>query len=241
MCGIRGARPLLATERRRYDEPVTQPSPGAEAVEPTAPAAVGPTEADLARIVTVPNAVTLGRLALIPVFLWVLFGLERPGPAAVLLGFIAATDWVDGYVARHFNQVTNLGKAIDPAADRALIIFGFGGILVAGAVPTWVGIVVLAREVLMSVWVLGLLAAGGKRMDVTWFGKAGTMGLMISFPSFLASTDTDWASGVTTYFTWQAWVALVPGLIFSFIAVCQYIPRGLTSLREGRAARDAAA
>lgn len=222
---------------RRYHDRVTQPVPGAEAHPPPAPATDGPSDADLGRILTVPNVVTLIRLALIPVFLWVLFGLDRPGPAAVLLGFISATDWVDGYVARHFNQVTNLGKAIDPAADRALIIFGFGGILVAGAVPTWAGIIVLAREVLMSAWVLGLLAAGAKRMDVTWYGKAGTMALMISFPSFLASTDTDWASGVTTYFLWQAWASLIPGLIFSFIAVGQYIPRGLTALREGRAAR----
>jgi cardiolipin synthase len=216
---------------------VTQRSPGADADQPAVPTIAGPTEAELGRIVTVPNLVTLVRLALIPVFLWVLFGLDRPGPAAVLLGFISATDWVDGYVARHFNQVSNLGKAIDPAADRALIIFGFGGILVAGAVPTWAGIIVLAREVLMSAWVLGLLAAGAKRMDVTWYGKAGTMALMISFPSFLASTDTEWASGVTTYFEWQAWLALIPGLIFSFVAVGQYIPRGLTALREGRAAR----
>ncbi|MEZ5381162.1 MAG: CDP-alcohol phosphatidyltransferase family protein [Microthrixaceae bacterium] len=205
------------------------------------PAADGPTEAELGRILTVPNVVTLVRLACIPLFLYVLFGKDRPGPAAVLLGFISATDWVDGYVARHFNQVSNLGKAIDPAADRALIIFGFGGILVAGAVPTWAGVIVLAREVAMSVWVLGLLAAGAKRMDVTWFGKAGTMALMISFPSFLASTDPDWSTAATTYFTWQAWLSLVPGLIFSFIAVAQYIPRGLVALREGREARRLAA
>ncbi|MBK7166106.1 MAG: CDP-alcohol phosphatidyltransferase family protein [Candidatus Microthrix sp.] len=107
---------------------MTQRSPGADADQPAVPIITGPTEAELGRIVTVPNLVTLVRLALIPVFLWVLFGLDRPGPAAVLLGFISATDWVDGYVARHFNQVSNLGKAIDPAADRALIIFGFGGI-----------------------------------------------------------------------------------------------------------------
>ena len=216
---------------------MTQRSPGANADQPAVPFFPGRTESALGRIVTVPNLVTLVRLALIPVFLWVLFGLDRPGPAAVLLGFISATDWVDGYVARHFNQVSNLGKAIDPAADRALIIFGFGGILVAGAVPTWAGIIVLAREVLMSAWVLGQPAAGAKRLDVTWYGKAGTMALMISFPSFLASTDTEWASGVTTYFEWQAWLALIPGLIFSFVAVGQYIPRGLTALREGRAAR----
>ncbi|MCB1026887.1 MAG: CDP-alcohol phosphatidyltransferase family protein, partial [Microthrixaceae bacterium] len=93
---------------------MTQPTPGASAESSADLHGAGPTEAELARIVTVPNVVTLIRLTLIPVFLWVLFGLDRPGPAAVLLGFISATDWVDGYVARHFNQVTNLGKAIDP-------------------------------------------------------------------------------------------------------------------------------
>ncbi|CCM64467.1 putative CDP-diacylglycerol--glycerol-3-phosphate 3-phosphatidyltransferase [Candidatus Microthrix parvicella RN1] len=233
---------MLGLRRASRLGDVTAPSPQAAANDPAAAAGDdGPSDAELSRILTVPNVVTLIRLALIPVFLWVLFGLDRPGPAAVLLGFISATDWVDGYVARHFNQVSNLGKAIDPAADRALIIFGFGGILVAGAVPTWAGIVVLAREIGMSVWVLGLLAAGAKRMDVTWYGKAGTMCLMISFPSFLASTDLNWSHGVTTYFEWQAWLTLIPGLIFSFIAVTQYIPRGLTALHEGRAARSTSA
>ena len=98
---------MLGLRRASRLGDVTAPSPQAAANDPAAAAGDdGPSDAELSRILTVPNVVTLIRLALIPVFLWVLFGLDRPGPAAVLLGFISATDWVDGYVARHFNQVS---------------------------------------------------------------------------------------------------------------------------------------
>jgi cardiolipin synthase len=76
--------------------------------------------------------------------------------------------------------------------------------------------------------------AGAKRIDVTWFGKAGTFGLMVAFPLFLASHSTvswDSAGGVL------AWVAGIPGLVFSYIAAATYVPIGLAALREGRNAR----
>ena len=73
------------------------------------------------RILTVPNLVTLLRLAGIGAFVWLLFGEDRQTYAAVLLAVLGATDWVDGFVARRFHQVSNIGKVLDPVADRMLV------------------------------------------------------------------------------------------------------------------------
>ena len=83
--------------------------------------------------------------------------------AAVLLGVLGATDWVDGWIARRFDQGSELGKVLDPTADRILLVAAGVGLLIDGAVPLWVGIVVLAREALVSVAVLLLAAAGARR------------------------------------------------------------------------------
>ena len=79
------------------------------------------------RILTVPNVITVVRLALLPVFLWLLFAQEDRASAALLLAVLGATDFLDGYIARHFNQVSDLGKVLDPVADRLLFFVGVGG------------------------------------------------------------------------------------------------------------------
>ena len=78
-------------------------------------------EPGLDRVLTVPNLVTFVRLLCVPLFLWLLFGAGKQSAAAVLLAVLGATDWVDGYVARRFHQVSTLGKVLDPVADRVLV------------------------------------------------------------------------------------------------------------------------
>ena len=208
---------------------------------PMADAISTPAEAGEDRILTVPNLITLVRLLCIPVFLWLLWGRDAPAWAALLLAFLGATDWVDGYVARHFHQVSTLGKAFDPIVDRALLIIGVLSIIAYGAVPLWLGLVVVIREVVLSVWVVGITALGARRMDVTWWGKAGTFGMMVAFPAFLASSDTALPDGVRTALEVIAWAAAIPGLVCSMIAFAGYFPMGLAALREGREGRAAAA
>ena len=94
------------------------------------------------RVLTVPNVVTVVRLLCLPVFLWLLFGRDQVVAAAVLLAVLGVTDFVDGYVARHFDQVSELGKVLDPTADRLLFIVGVGGIIIDGAVAA---VVLVAR------------------------------------------------------------------------------------------------
>lgn len=190
------------------------------------------------RILTLPNVISVVRLACLPLFLWLLFGQDNRAAAAWLLAALGATDWIDGYIARHFHQVSALGKVLDPIADRLLFIVGVGGIVIDGSCPVWIAVAVLVREVVVSAATVGLAAMGARRIDVTWFGKAGTFGLMVAFPLFLASHSTlGWADTAEVL----AWVAVIPALILSYIALAMYVPLGLRALREGRADRDARA
>ncbi len=186
------------------------------------------------RVLTIPNVISLVRLALVPVFVWVLFGRNDRGTASLLFGGLGATDWVDGWIARRFDQGSTFGKIIDPVADRILLGVGVLAILIDGSVPRWIGVVVVAREILVSVGTLALAALGAKRIDVTWIGKCGTFGLMGAFPFFLAG-KSDWAT--RDWFRIAGWVWIIPSLVLSWWAAAGYLPIGRAALREGRAAR----
>lgn len=187
------------------------------------------------RILTIPNLITVTRLCLLPVFLWLLFGRDDRASAAWLLAGLGGTDFLDGYVARHFHQVSDLGKVLDPVADRLLLFVGVGGILADGSVPIWFAVAVLVREVLVAAATVLLAVLGARRIDVTWFGKAGTMGLMMAFPLFLASHSTlGWASEANT----GAWITGLVGLALAWWAAALYVPMALPALREGRRSRS---
>ncbi len=203
---------------------------------PDATVAAPVDEPGLDRILTLPNVITLVRLACLPLFLWLLFDQEDRAAAAWLLAALGATDWVDGYIARRWHQVSTVGKVLDPVADRLLFFVGGGAIIIDGSIPLWVGIAVLVKEVAVSLATIGLALAGARRIDVTWWGKAGTFALMVAFPLFLMShSDVGWAD-LAGFLAW-GWV--LPGLVLAYIALALYVPLGLTALREGRADREA--
>jgi len=184
------------------------------------------------RIVTVPNLLSLIRLACLPWFLWLLFVENDRASAAWLLGALGATDWVDGYIARHFNQVSELGKVLDPTADRLLFVVGVGGIIIDGSAPFWFSILVLVREALLGVTLLVLTFMGMKRFDVSWAGKAGTFGLMWAFPMFLMGNAGDnWFQQLCSV---AAWLCGIPGLVLSYYAAFRYVPVMREALASGR-------
>jgi cardiolipin synthase len=185
------------------------------------------------RIWTIPNVISLLRLACVPVFLWLLWAQDEPVAAALLLAVLGATDWVDGYIARHFDQGSELGKILDPTADRVLLLTAFVALLIDDRVPRWYGVVMLAREIVIAVVTLALAAAGARRIDVLWAGKAGTLCAMFSLPAFLAASITD---GTAHDAFWVlAWVFGVPALGLSYYAAVRYVPTARRALREGRA------
>jgi cardiolipin synthase len=191
-------------------------------------------EVGLDRVVTVPNAITAVRLACVPLFLWLLFGAGRQTAAAVLLGALGATDWVDGFVARRYHQVSTVGKVLDPVADRVLVVTAVVAVTVHGAVPVWFGAATLAREVVVSIAVLLLASLGATRIDVLWVGKAGTFALMFAYPAFLLSYgNADWQVPFRAF----AWVSGLGGLALAWVAAASYVPVARAALVRGRRAR----
>jgi cardiolipin synthase len=183
------------------------------------------------RILTVPNLISFVRLCCIPWFLWLLFAQDNRHAAAWLLAVLGCTDWVDGWIARRWHQVSTVGKVLDPTADRLMLAVGVVAILIDGSVPVVVAVLTIVREVTVAVAVLALAAMGARRIDVTWAGKAGTFGQMVAYPLFLVShAGVNWSdiAGVL------AWIVIVPALVFSYWAAAQYVPLARKALREGR-------
>lgn len=183
------------------------------------------------RVLTLPNAVTTLRLAGVGVFCWLLFGADQQTAAAILLGVLGATDWVDGQLARRLHQVSSVGKVLDPAADRVLVGTAVISVIVRGAVPVWFGVLTIGREVLVSATVVGLAALGARRVDVLWVGKAGTFALMVAYPGFLLSHGT---AGWQVPFHVAAWIAGGVGLALAWVAAASYIRPARRALAEGR-------
>jgi cardiolipin synthase len=196
---------------------------------------MGPSPPSSRGILTIPNLVTLIRLACVPLFCWLLFGRDDQTAAAWLLAVLGCTDWVDGYIARRFNQVSELGKVLDPTADRLLLGVGVVALMVDGSVPGWIGVLTLVREVLVSVAVLALAEMAARRIDVQWVGKAGTFALMFAYPLFLLShAGTSVSDAARTV----AWLCAIPGLALSYYAAATYVPLARRALREGKAGTE---
>ncbi len=187
------------------------------------------------RILTVPNLISLARLACIPWFLWLLFSQHDRWGAALVWGAVGATDWADGWWARRFDAVSEMGKLIDPVTDRVVLIVGVVAVGIDGSVPWWLVMVAGLREGLVAAAALVLGALGARRIEVTWWGKCATFGLYFSFPLLLAGASTIAGAGG---FRVAGWICAVPSLVYSYLSAVQYVPKGLEALRDGRTARS---
>jgi len=181
---------------------------------------------------TVPNLFTLLRLLSLPVFVWLLFGVESRQAAAWMLGVLGATDWVDGYLARRLGQTSEFGKKFDPTVDRLLFFVAIVAILIDESMPLWVGIAILVREVVVGgTIVIATVAFNMQRFDVTWLGKTATFLLMFAIPGFLMGNSS---IAVADVFTVAAWCFTVPGLILSYYTAITYIPDIRAAVAAGR-------
>ena len=185
---------------------------------------------------TIPNAFTLLRLLLLPVFLYVLFGLENRAAAALLLGALGATDWVDGYLARRLGQVSEFGKVFDPTVDRLMFVVAIVAIIIDGSIPLWFAAAVLLREVLVGLMMaIATVIYKMPRIDVTYLGKLATFLLMFAVPGFLMGSS-DIASA--DWFEAAAWILGIPGLILSYWTGIAYIPQVRRAVASGGAAHS---
>ena len=183
-------------------------------------------------MLSVPNAITLARLCMLPIFLYVLFGRDNRAAAAWLLGAISYTDWIDGWVARKLNQTSVFGSVFDPFVDRVLFIVATIGVMVDGGVPSWFCIAIMVREIAIGGAMLIGTMFGMQRFAVSYWGKWYTLFLMTSVPLLLLGAST---SGLADGATVLGWIFAVPGLALSYYTAVMYVPVIRANLRAGRA------
>jgi cardiolipin synthase len=136
------------------------------------------------QFMTVPNLLSMLRLALVPVFLYLLLN-EKYLSAIVVLALSSLTDYLDGYFARRFNQVTRLGQLLDPAADRLYIFSTLVGLSITGIIPVWLALVIIGRDLVLAIAYPILATHGYGPLPVHYLGKTGTFALLYAFPLLL--------------------------------------------------------
>ncbi|GIU89176.1 MAG: CDP-diacylglycerol--glycerol-3-phosphate 3-phosphatidyltransferase [Acidimicrobiia bacterium] len=191
-----------------------------------------------ARVWTIPNAISVARLACVPLFLWLLWEADEGMWAALLLAALGATDWVDGWIARRYDQGSELGKILDPTADRVLLVAAAVALLtqdMPGPVDVLLWIV-LVREIVIAAVTIGLGVAGARRIDVVWAGKAGTLAVMFALPMFLAAESVS-SGAASVLFSVAGWGFAIGGVVLGYYAAAKYVPAARVALAEGRAAR----
>ncbi len=183
-----------------------------------------------------PNAITIARILCAPIFLWMLLadgGADGPLRwwAAVLFIVAIATDGIDGYIARRYKIVTDLGKLLDPIADKVLTGFAFIGLSILLELPWWVTIVVLIREV--GITVHRLVVASDHVVAAAWMGKLKTLAQSVALSLALlplASVVGDWIIWVNIVTMWIA-------VILTIASGIDYVVTEIRGARRSRAAR----
>src|ERR1700755_3682952 len=138
------------------------------------------------RVLTVPNALSALRLVLVPVFLYLLLGIHATGWAVGVLMFSGFSDWADGKIARMVaNQSSRLGELLDPAVDRIYMVTVPVALAIYGAVPWWIVVTLVGRDVVLAATLPVLRSRGLTALPVTYVGKAATFALMSGFPLVL--------------------------------------------------------
>ncbi|HEY7668072.1 MAG TPA: CDP-alcohol phosphatidyltransferase family protein [Actinomycetota bacterium] len=173
---------------------------------------------DPSRILTVPNAISFVRILLTPVFVVLIIDDDTTTAGLLLFAVVVATDWVDGLVARRTGQVSELGKVLDPVADRVAIAAGLIALVVRGVFPLWAALLILVRDVAVLIGGTLAMARHHVRIDVRFIGKLATFSLMFAIPAIAwadlglplaeAASVVGWAAfavGIVEYYV-AAWV-----------------------------------
>lgn len=153
------------------------------------------------RVVTLPNALSALRLVGVPVFLWLVLT-ERDGLAIAVLAVSGTTDWLDGKIARRWNQMSRLGALLDPAADRLYIVATLIGLTARGVVPLWLTLSLVGRDVVLGAFLPVLRRHGYGPLPVHFLGKAATFNLLAGFPLLLLGEGESLVSQVAHAFGW---------------------------------------
>lgn len=160
------------------------------------------TQVQTDRVLTVPNLLSALRLLGVPLFLWLILGPQADALAIVVLALAGFTDWLDGYLARKWHQISRVGQLLDPVADRLYILATLVGLLLRGIVPLWFVILLVSRDVIMSVVLVVLKGRGVTGLPVHFLGKAATFCLLYAFPLLLLGDGTGWLADTAKVVGW---------------------------------------
>jgi cardiolipin synthase len=171
------------------------------------------------RVWTIPNILSLLRLAGVPVFVYLLLGPEADGWAIAILMMAGVTDWADGKLARMLNQSSRLGALLDPAADRLYILATLIAFVIRDVVPIWVVAIILGRDVLVGLSLLVLRRHGFQALQVNYMGKAATFNLLYAFPLLLLAVGTSGIAEVVApvayaFTAWGGVLYLISGIAY---------------------------
>jgi cardiolipin synthase len=160
------------------------------------------TEVQSDRVLTLPNVLSALRLLGVPLFLWLILVPEADGWAVALLMVAGFTDWLDGYLARKWNQITRVGQLLDPVADRLYILATLIGLLLRGIVPAWLVLLLISRDLILAVVLAVLKRRGVTGLPVHFLGKAATFCLLYAFPLLLLGDGSGWLADTAKVFGW---------------------------------------
>ena len=176
------------------------------------------------RIWTIPNAISVARLAGVPVFLWLVLGLPHTAAkdwwAVGLLIASGASDWLDGKIARALNQQSRLGQVLDPAADRLYILATVVALAIRAIIPWWLVALLAAREVLMAGVLWLLRRRGWGALQVSFVGKTATLCLLYAFPLLLLGSHV---AGYAETARVAGWTMAIWGSALYWCAALLYI------------------
>ncbi|MGH3335716.1 MAG: CDP-alcohol phosphatidyltransferase family protein [Nocardioides sp.] len=154
------------------------------------------------RVWTVPNLLSMARLAGVPVFLWLVLVPEADGWALGLLMLSGFTDYLDGYLARRLDQTSALGEILDPVADRLYILAVVIGLALRDIIPWWVAVILPLRDLLLWGLVPLLRTRGYSALPVHFLGKAATFNLLYAFPLLLLGDGVGVVASLAEVFGW---------------------------------------
>lgn len=153
---------------------------------------MAPTTYDTDQVVTIPNVLSFARLVGVPLFGWLV--VTRADVAAVVVLAVAGcTDWLDGYLARRWHQISRVGQMLDPVADRLYIVVILLALAWRELIPWWLVVLLVARDLMLLALVPALKTRGYTSLPVHYVGKIGTFCLLYAFPLvLLGAGDASW-------------------------------------------------
>jgi len=184
-----------------------------------------------ARVVTVPNAISVARLVGVPVFLWLVLGPRSEAGDWWAVGLLIAaglSDWLDGKIARALNQQSRLGQVLDPAADRLYIAATVVALAIRSIIPWWLVGLLAVRELLLGAVLVVLRRHSYGPLQVSFVGKAATLALLYAFPLLFLGSHTASYSQVARI---AGWAFAIWGSALYWCAALLYVEQARTLVR----------